>query len=249
MLKQNRFSIKWSLTNFEENEMTVMESDGKARVHIKKSGNLKQFSMVTCKTVSDTAKSNRDSKLFDFIHTHVRIEFNEDESYKACDVIINKDHLVEPIESFYIILEDSKYSIIGSRSQIKVNILDKKKESLIEFEKIKFEVQETDKFISLPIVRTGDLTTDVHVECLTLDESAIGNFDYVPRLKDNANSNIVKIPAGEMYGFCDIEIIDDDLNEIQTEFFKTYLVSPSIGSRVGPKSEARIAIIGPNDGN
>lgn len=99
----------------------------------------------------------------------------------------------------------------------------------------------------MPIIRSGDLSTDVQVECLTIDETANSNVDFVPRLKNNLNSNLVKIPAGEIYGFCDIEIIDDDLNEIQTEYFKTYLSSASPGTRIGFKSEARIGIIGPND--
>lgn len=127
VVKQSRFDIKWSVLNFELSEISVLEEDGKARVHIKKEGNLKQYSMVTCKTVSDTAKSNRDSKQYDFIHSTVKIEFTEDESYKACDVIIQRDSQIEPIESFYIVMEDPKYAIIGQQNRIKINILDKRK--------------------------------------------------------------------------------------------------------------------------
>ena len=102
-----------------------MESEGKVRVHVTKTGNLKQFSMVTCKTYSDTAKSNREGKQFDYVQTLVRLEFNEDESYKACDVMIQRDMEIEPIESCYVVLEDAKYSMIGTRHKVKVNILDK----------------------------------------------------------------------------------------------------------------------------
>ena len=113
--------------NFEVSEITVMENEGKARVHIVRSGNLKQYSMVTCRTVSDTAKSNRDSKNFDFIHTVINMEFNEGESYKACDIVIQKDSFIESIESFYVTIEDPKYSVIGSIKRVKINILDKQK--------------------------------------------------------------------------------------------------------------------------
>ena len=126
-LRQNKFEIKWSVVNFEAEEISVMEEEGKVRVHIRKEGNLKQFSMVTCKTVSDSAKSNRETKHFDFVHTITRLEFNEDESYKACDVMLQRDSLSEPIESFYVLLEDPKNSMIGSRGKVRVNILDKKK--------------------------------------------------------------------------------------------------------------------------
>lgn len=106
--------------NFEEAELSVMEAEGKARVHIKKTGYLKQFSMVSCRTQSHSAKSNRDTKQYDFVHTHTRLEFNEDESYKACDIVLNKDDQTEPIESFWVQLEEAKYSIIGLNNRIKV---------------------------------------------------------------------------------------------------------------------------------
>jgi hypothetical protein len=126
-LKNNQFNIKWSMIEFEESEISVMEDEGKARVHIKKIGNLKHFSMITCKTLSDTAKSNRDTKLYDFMQSDLKIEFNSDESYKACDVIIHKDSNVEGIESFYMVLDDSKYSVIGNKNRVKINILEKSK--------------------------------------------------------------------------------------------------------------------------
>ncbi len=226
-------------------------------MHIKKSGNLKRFSMVTCKTVSDTAKSNRDAKLFDFVHTNVKVEFNEDESLKACDVIVNRDQIAEGIESFYVVLEDAKYSVNGPLARVKVNILDKIQEVSVEFEKLKYEIQESDKFISLPIVRSGDLSADLFVDCVTQDESAVADLDFVPRVNSPTPAgfdqhqrrvNQVKIPSGEVYGFCDVEIVDDDVNEPGSETLKAVLVNPSFGVRIGQKSETTISIIGPNDG-
>lgn len=131
IIRNNRFDIKWSVLNFEVSEITVMENEGKARVHIVRSGNLKQYSMITCRTISDTAKSNRDSKNFDFIHTVVNVEFNEGESYKACDIVIQKDSHIEAIESFFVTIEDPKYSVIGSIKRVKINILDKQKGKFI----------------------------------------------------------------------------------------------------------------------
>jgi hypothetical protein len=125
VVRGGRFEISWSVVGFEVGELNVMETEGKARVHVKKIGNLKQFSMVTCRTVSETAVSNGEAKEFDYVQTEVRLEFNEDESYKACDVMVQRDGTVEAIESFYVVLEDAKYSVIGARQRIKVNILDK----------------------------------------------------------------------------------------------------------------------------
>ncbi len=135
-VKGNRFEISWAVVEFEVSELNVMESEGKVRVHVKKSGNLKQFSMVTCKTVSDSAVSNREEKEFDYVQTEVRLEFNEDESYKACDVMIQRDGVLEPIKSFYVVLENAKYSIIGAKQKVKINILDKVKGKAIFYEEI-----------------------------------------------------------------------------------------------------------------
>ena len=121
-------------------------------------------------------------------------------------------------------------------------------ESTIEFENTRYEIQESDKFITLPIKRTGDLFTDEYVECLTYEETALSNQDFVSRNKKDSSS-LVKIPAGEIYAFCDIEIIDDKLHEVNTETFKVILANPSARLKIGYKSEAVISIIGPNDCN
>ena len=107
-------------------------------------------------------------------------------------------------------------------------------------------VQETDKFITLPIKRSGDLFTDEYVECITYEESALSNQDFVPRNKKDSSS-VVKITSGEIYAFCDIEIIDDKIYELETETFKVILANPSAGLKLGYKNEVIIAISGPND--
>ena len=100
----------------------------------------------------------------------------------------------------------------------------------------------------MPIKRSGDLTTDEYVECITHEETALSNQDFVSRNKKDSSS-LVKIPAGEIYAFCDIEIIDDKIHELNTETFKVVLASPSARLKIGYKSEAIISIVGPNDCN
>ncbi len=51
-----------------------------------------------------------------------------------------------------------------------------------------------------------------------------------------------------MYGFCDIEILDDTLPETVTETFRAVLVNPNGPNiKIGLKSETQVSIIGPND--
>ncbi|RNA35735.1 extracellular matrix FRAS1, partial [Brachionus plicatilis] len=138
---------------------------------------------------------------------------------------------------------DVRWSVVGFKEDEISAMETDEKESVLEFEKAGIEVQESDKFVSVAIVRNGDLTRDVQVECLTEDASAIAGQDYVAK----GSGSYVRIPAGQLYGFCDIEIIDDHLKEMQTEFFRVYLRDPSDGSKIGAKSESSVAIIGPND--
>ncbi len=109
-------------------------------------------------------------------------------------------------------------------------------------------MHEFQRFISLPIVRVGDLHKEILVECHVHDETAHHNLDYLPRNKHAHNHQLVRIPPNELYGFCDIEIIDDSLPEPITETFRAVLVNPNDPSlKIGLKSEAQVSIIGPND--
>ena len=83
------------------------------------------------------------------------------------------------------------------------------------------------------------------MNCYTEDDTARSNYDYISRKAGSLN--IIKIPAGEAFGFCDIELIDDDLHEPHSESFKVYLTNPSNSVQIGTKSVAQITILGPND--
>jgi hypothetical protein len=123
------------------------------------------------------------------------------------------------------------------------------KETTVEFDKAYFEVNESDKFISLPIERRGDLSNEIQIECLMQDETALNNLDYIVRNKNGANYQLVRIMPGESLGYCDIQIIDDEVLEQNTETFKAILLNPSNGVKIGSIAETKIAILGPNDGN
>jgi hypothetical protein len=264
VVRSNRFQITWSAVRFEEQEVSVMESEGKVRVHVQRVGNVRRYAAVTCRTVADTATSSHENhggsggKQFDFVHTSSRVEFNEDERLKACDVTINRDQVTEGIESFYIVLEEARYTVIGQEAaRVKVNILDKAavvETTMVEFEKTVYAAHESDKFVSLVIVRSGeDLSGEVAVDCVTRAGEALAELDYVPRggVGGSRAGHVsqVRIPSGEVYGFCDVELVDDDLNEPSTETFSVVLVNASPGVRVGARSEAIVSIMGPNDGN
>jgi hypothetical protein len=83
------------------------------------------------------------------------------------------------------------------------------------------------------------------VNCYTEDDTAHSSQDYIHRKSNSLN--FIKILAGETFGFCDIELIDDDLHEIHSESFKVYLTVPSNNVQIGTKNVAQVLILGPND--
>ena len=133
------FHIEWSTLGFAETETSVMESEGRVRVYVRKTGNLREASSARCRTESGTAVSNKDAAAaitstgaaYDFVHASVKVEFDEDESYKACDIMLYRDQLAEPVEYFWVVLDEPRQSLVGpdvaTTSRIKVNILDRKR--------------------------------------------------------------------------------------------------------------------------
>jgi hypothetical protein len=247
-LKDVRFDIKWSIVEFELTEVSVMEGEGRVRVNIKRTGNVDGFSSVVCETTQsaigdNAALSSRDvNHNFDYVYTSSRIIFNKDESVKGCDVIIQVDDRQEDIKSFYLSLLNPKYSLIGTKSRIKVNILDKQKAVFIEFDQkdktkttTTTQIQKSDHFISLPIVRSGDINEDVQVEC-----SLEYNYNGTPPPPLPPTSiNLIKIPSGQKYSFCDIELdINDDLNSL-----KVALINPSKNAAIGANNAIQIEVL------
>ena len=72
--------------------------------------------------------------------------------------------------------------------------------STLGFEKATFEVPESSKLISLPVLRSGELDSDIYVDCSTT--TSLGNHRH--------RNVLVKLAAGESHGFCDLEMGDDD---------------------------------------
>ena len=59
---------------------------------------------------------------------------------------------------------------------------------------------ESSKLISLPVLRSGELDSDIYVDCSTT--TSLGNHRH--------RNVLVKLAAGESHGFCDLEMGDDD---------------------------------------
>ena len=70
------------------------------------------------------------------------------------------------------------------------------------------------------------MNVEIEVECSIKEGTARQHYDFIPRNKPGQNYQIVHIPAGEKYGFCDIEIVDD-LASFDNYYYRNYYYKPS----------------------
>jgi hypothetical protein len=117
----NRFDIKWSVISFEQEEANLIGNEDEISVNLKREGDSNRSSSVVCKFVSDitdlNAKNNK--SIGSVIYGLERVDFLENESRKSCYL-----KGVPPQASIKVLLEEPKYSLIGSLSRMTVNLLD-----------------------------------------------------------------------------------------------------------------------------
>lgn len=249
----NAFHIQWSWFVVAQREYNVTESDGEAKVLVKRTGNLKQPSVVTCATHTGSASGGKGrARGEDFTEITEPIEFGEGETEKYCTIPIHDDEEFEGPEVFTVKLTDPNYALIGKPKKSVVTIYDEEDKPKVEFETNTFAVDETEGFIFARLRRTGDLNVPASVMCLTKDGSAMGSepnqltsgTDFIHRNPDE--SSRVVFPPGVKMSTCNVKIIDDPEFE-DNEDFMIYLKDPSDGVILGEIHEAIVRVKGAND--
>ncbi|XP_069123568.1 extracellular matrix organizing protein FRAS1-like [Argopecten irradians] len=255
-IPDNEFHIMWSVISFDRPLLNVTESAGVIRIPVTRSGNLKQYAIVTCRTRPDGATSEKVRArpgTHDFIQHSGQVQFDEWQETKVCSIIINDDSIYEGPERLYVDLVDPVYSLVNPRySQAQVTIYDTEDEPVIQFQQPIFSVNESDGYLSAVLTRTGDLGTSVSVICYTISLTARGSelthlqsgSDYITR--GNTNLNRVVFPPGISTASCEVKLVDDSEFE-PAEQFELSISEPSANCRLGPVTKATVIINGPND--
>jgi len=118
----NRFDIKWSVVSLEQHGLDLVENEDELSVNLKKEGDLSRSSSVICKFVSDISDTNgnknNNKSIGSVIYAREMVNFLENESQKVCQL-----KGVPPKTSIKVLLEEPKYSLLGSLSEMPVNIL------------------------------------------------------------------------------------------------------------------------------
>lgn len=91
-----------------------------------------------------------------------------------------------------------------------------KNSSIVGFNQSSMAINETNRLVQIPIIRTGDLSNSFSLICYTKQQTAIEGQDYIGR--DNFEQSRIYFESGEKEKPCSIEIINDDIFEADETF-------------------------------
>ncbi|XP_063885992.1 extracellular matrix organizing protein FRAS1-like isoform X2 [Scylla paramamosain] len=249
----NIFHIQWSLFVMGHKQYSVRETEKEINILVRKIGNLKQQSSVTCITHGGSARGRtKGTQQVDFTPVSNPLQFAEGEAEKYCVVPIQDDDIFEDSETFSVRLAEPSYGLLGRPRKSLITINDDEDKPLVMFDTSHFVVSETQGFIIAGMKRSGDTSVGVSVMCVSEDGTAIGSqpnhlangTDFIHRLHDE--SSMVVFAPGITNSSCTVKIIDDHVFEMNEEFFLV-LKDPSENTALGDHWRASVTIRGPND--
>ncbi|XP_042325028.1 extracellular matrix organizing protein FRAS1 [Sceloporus undulatus] len=254
MVTDNTFHIQWSLISFQHTSYNVSEKAGAISVTVKRTGNLKQYAIVLCRTEQGTATSSSSLQPGeqDYVEYAGQVQFDEREDTKSCTIIINDDNVFENTESFTVELSMPAYALLGSITETKIFISDEEDEPTLQFDKKVYHISESAGILSAPIERKGDSNSIVSAVCYTVPKSARGSSMHTLesgsdfKSRGMSNQNRIVLGPGVTMTTCDVKLIDDSEYEEEEEF-EIALADASENARIGSIASAKVMISGPND--
>ncbi|XP_077157208.1 extracellular matrix organizing protein FRAS1 isoform X3 [Paroedura picta] len=254
MVTDNVFHIQWSIISFQHTSYNVSEKAGSVSITVKRTGNLKQYAIVLCRTEQGTATSSSSLQPGeqDYVEHAGQVQFDEQEDTKACTVAIHDDDVFENMESFTVELSMPAYALLGRITTAKVFISDTEDEPTLQFDKKVYHVSESAGILSAPIERKGDSSSIVSAVCYTVPRSAKGSSAHALesgsdfKSRGMSNENRVILGPGVTMTTCDVKLVDDSVYEEEEEF-EIALADASENARIGSIASAKVMINGPND--
>jgi uncharacterized delta-60 repeat protein len=211
--------------------VAVMESAGEAVVIVSRLGAALDAVSVHFATAPETAHEWED-----YLPQAGTLQFAPGERRKEIHIPIIDDKIVEPDETFRVLLGDpSPGAAIAGTNSVQVQILND--DAGFAFSPVEYQVGELDRVVILQIQRTGTFTNPISVDCYTQDGTATGGQDYVSH-RETLNFDY----AAQTTASIAITIRDDALVE-GNETFQVVLSNPTGGATLGPDSVATVTII------
>ena len=229
----NIFYIKFSRLEFEEDHVTVAETETEIRAWISRTGYLNHYAIVTCRSVSE-------------VNLNQQVQFEPGENRKPCVVELKPDDEYQGERELALELSEPTYAIFGKRDSMLITINDPEDMPTISFLKSEMHVKEETRQLVIPIRREGDASKTATVICYTQASSAgAADFEMRHRL-ENDQLVFQGTPFNQRDATCTINLIDDALFEDDEVFF-VKLEKASYNARIGKIDSVKVIIDGPND--
>ncbi|XP_054717495.1 extracellular matrix organizing protein FRAS1-like [Uloborus diversus] len=152
-------------------------------------------------------------------------------------------------ESFSIFLENPIDCLLGPKNNLTIHVNKEKHAPVLEFGADHIVVKETDGYVRIPILKTGDLDQNSTVICVTEDGTAKARDDYEERYQ-NRKLSLIHINSKEAEAICGLSIYDDEIYE-GPETLKLKLMLPlkskNPGYTLGAQKSVTLEIIDPED--
>eukprot|EP00118_Oscarella_pearsei_P004303 m.18164 g.18164 ORF g.18164 m.18164 type:complete len:3072 (+) comp27610_c0_seq1:382-9597(+) len=242
-LVNQRITLSWAFISMAQTQYTVNENAGSLTVKVIRRGDLTQPAFVKI-----AVKSGKATKGLDFKGSMSgQLHFGRGVSESTYKITIVNDALYEKSEDFTVELSEPVKAVLSAPSTSVVTILDPEDEPTLSLGEVTYKIQEDIGEIRIPVTRTGDLTKETTVMCITMPDTATGTVpstvlsfsDYITRPEDQ--KSIIEFYEGEKTKDCVITVVEDTQNE-PDETFTVKLVSV-LGSKVGSVSESKVTIL------
>ena len=219
-------TLQFSATSY-----TNKETAGAAVIFVERSGPLNGPASVHVRTSGGSASPD-----VDYVSTNVVVNFPAGAKKRPVVIRLINDALVEDPETVGLVLENpSENALLGSRAESTLVIVSEDLGGEINFGAATLNVLESKPFLSVVIIRTGGLASNVTVHLATSEMSAHDGEDYI-----GANTTLT-FAAREKVKKIRIPILQDTLVE-GLETFALNLSNPTGGATLGGRSGG-IAVI------
>lgn len=207
----------------------VAENEGAAAITVERTGDLTDAVSVDYATAEGTATAGSD-----YTSITGTLQFANGETRKTFTVNILNDGLVEPAETFQIVLSSpSAGAVLGTRATASGRITDNDRGFQVEIPT--YSVNEDAGSLTLAVIRSSEEDFAASVEFGTADGTALAGQDYVE------TKGRLDFAANERRKVINIPILNDARKEVD-KIFRFTLRNPTSPAALGKPPTATITI-------
>ncbi|XP_076043694.1 extracellular matrix organizing protein FRAS1-like [Oratosquilla oratoria] len=236
-----------STVAFSRLNYTVSETESVVSVAVERDGpDVEHSASVWCATRPTDPEEATPS--MDFVPQSQQVTFLPGERHSSCSINLIDDKAnprLEGPERFVVFLSTAQNAaLLEDASEVEVTIEDEEDTPTLQFGVSEVKVRENETIVTLPAVRTGDLSRVCTARCVTRQRSAKAGLDFIER--PNTDDSIITFPKGVSRVECEVGLLNDLIYEKEEEFIVKMFhpESPSdTQPRMGKERTVRVTIV------